>query len=147
MSFHLEIDPKRNAGNRLIFRIIREIQRAYAEEKTDRKLTQQEVAERLGVNRSVVNRWLQGKENLTVRSLGELMWAMDREWVFSSKKVGDAATGNAWPQMNAHRIVTSGPPPWNQDNVRAVTPPVSSTQFIRRDHGHASVPTPEIVSA
>ena len=132
MSFQIEVNPKEEAGTRTIMKIFRELQRAYLEERKDRKLTQQEIARRLDVNRSVVNRRLQGKENLTVRSLGELMWAMDRDWIISSEKSGGAATGNIptgtvyneqiiYPnETNERSASASTPYRWNNQTVVAI---------------------------
>tara|TARA_R110002110_G_scaffold137735_1_gene323068 strand:+ start:4335 stop:4658 length:324 start_codon:yes stop_codon:yes gene_type:complete len=41
--------------------------------------TQQEVAKKLGVDRSVINRRLTGSANLTARSLAEFAYAFDKD--------------------------------------------------------------------
>ncbi len=41
------------------------------------KLTKAAIAERLGVDKSVVTRMLSGNANLTLRTIGELCWALD----------------------------------------------------------------------
>jgi hypothetical protein len=84
-SYRIKISPKDRAVGRFINRVVKELQKAFAEEKAESKLTQQAVAERLGVGRSSVNKMLVGR-NLTLRSVGELAWALDREVVFQCKK-------------------------------------------------------------
>nr|WP_246700220.1 helix-turn-helix transcriptional regulator [Rhodopseudomonas sp. WA056] len=56
-----------------------------SEKKRD-GLTQQALAKRLGVNRSVINRQLSGESNLTLRSLADLAWAMDMELSFELRQ-------------------------------------------------------------
>ncbi|MCP1537785.1 helix-turn-helix domain-containing protein [Methylorubrum extorquens] len=82
MSFHLETDDKSFAGSSLILDTIREIQAAFAMEKKQHGLTQQSVAEKLGLkHRSIVSRWLRGNENLSLRTIGELAWALNKRAV------------------------------------------------------------------
>lgn len=77
-SFQTAVTPSRRAGNRFISAVRRALQKALAEEAAKRGLTQAEVARKLGVNRSVVNRELRGVENLTLRSVAELAFGMGR---------------------------------------------------------------------
>lgn len=81
MSYLDSVTPKALAGARLISDVLREIHRAFGRERAANRLTQTQIAERLGVNKSCVNRWLNGRENLTLRSIAELAWAMDHEVV------------------------------------------------------------------
>src|SRR5664279_5478971 len=105
-SFDLDIiDEKSRAGSEFMFRIAREIQRAFLAEKSSRKITQQAIAEKLDTSRAVINRQLQGLENIGVRRVGELLWAMGWEPHFEARKipVGDnyfnsTATVNAKSQ-------------------------------------------------
>jgi transcriptional regulator with XRE-family HTH domain len=64
-----------------------QLQKAFLAEKQSNKLTQQEIATRLGVNRSVVNRQLKGEENLTVRSAAAFAWAMGCKLTFHVEKL------------------------------------------------------------
>jgi hypothetical protein len=77
-SFQTRVTPNRRAGNRFIASVRRALQRAFDDEASKQGLTQAEVARRRGVNRSVVTRELRGVENLTLRSVAELAWAMGR---------------------------------------------------------------------
>lgn len=77
MSFKLTINPKDKAAARFISQAHKTIVEYILGEKETSNLTQQQIAERLGVNRSVVNRILNGKSNLTLRSIGELAWALE----------------------------------------------------------------------
>ena len=85
-SYVYDIGDKERAGSRFISHVRREVQGAFLHEKKSRKLTQQQIATRLGVNRSVVNRQLGGLENMTLRSVAELLWAMGWEPDFAATK-------------------------------------------------------------
>jgi transcriptional regulator with XRE-family HTH domain len=75
MSYRLKIDRRSLKSAKFISKLQSEIQRALVESG----MTQQEVAERLGVDRSVVNRRLKGKANLTARSISDFAYVLDRE--------------------------------------------------------------------
>lgn len=93
-SFEYVIDERSRAGSRFLSRVRDELQRALTAEKAQRKLTQQSIADKLGVNRSVVNRQFMGLENLTVRTIGELLWAIGWEPHFEAMKPESAAGAN-----------------------------------------------------
>jgi transcriptional regulator with XRE-family HTH domain len=63
-----------------------EIVRSFVEEKMQNGLSQVKLAEKLGVDKSVVSRQLNGEQNLTLRSIAELAWALDRDIQFSFVK-------------------------------------------------------------
>ena len=85
-SYLYDIGDRSRAVARFIAHIRSELQKAYAQERVERKLTQQAIATRLGVNRSVINRQLTGLENMTVRSVAELAWAIGWTPNFSVSK-------------------------------------------------------------
>lgn len=86
-SFELEIDEKSRVGSEFMARVIDEIRRAVAAEKGTRKLTQQSIADKIGTSRAVINRQIQGLENLTARRIGEILWAIGWEPHFEARKI------------------------------------------------------------
>ncbi|MGJ4954639.1 hypothetical protein ACQR1H_03270 [Bradyrhizobium sp. HKCCYLRH2015] len=91
-SYELDIiDEKSQAGSAFMDRVAKELRRALMAEKASRKITQQYLAEQIGTSRAVVNREVQGLENLTSRRIGELFWALGWEPFFEARKppVGD----------------------------------------------------------
>lgn len=90
-SFEYDLGEKSRIGSRFISHVRSEIQRAFTSEKASRKITQQQIAEKIGVNRSVINRQLMGLENMTLRSVAELLWAIGWEPFFEAREpnVGD----------------------------------------------------------
>jgi len=77
-SFRISVSPSRRAAARFITQVRRAFQRAYAEENKKTGLTQSAIARAIGVHRSVINRELVGRKDITVGRIGELAWAMGR---------------------------------------------------------------------
>lgn len=87
-SFELDIiDEKSRAGSEFMARVVQEIQRAISTEKQSRKLTQQAIADKIGTSRAVINREVQGYENISSRRIGELLWAIGWEPYFEARKI------------------------------------------------------------
>jgi hypothetical protein len=80
-----DIGGKSRMVSRFMGTVRRELQKAVAAEKATRKLTQQQIADMLDTNRSVINREILGG-NLTLRRLAELAWALGWEIVFEFRK-------------------------------------------------------------
>lgn len=90
-SLEYDIGEQARAGSRFITDVKEELQRAWSLEKSQRRLTYQSVAEKLGINnRSVVNRMVMGLENMTIRSVAELLWAIGWEPHFEARKIHHA---------------------------------------------------------
>jgi transcriptional regulator with XRE-family HTH domain len=113
-------DKKRKVG-RSIYKVQKAIGRALLESKKEHGLTQQAIAVKLGVDRSVINRRVTGHANLTLLSLAELAWALDRELVFElappetgrveSRSREDSRVGSAWLQLDPREGEHSGSRP------------------------------------
>jgi hypothetical protein len=84
-SFHFDIGSRARHAGRFIGRVRCELLRALAEQKAKGALPQQVMAQKLGIERSLLNRQLSGETNLTLRSLADLAWAMDMEISFELK--------------------------------------------------------------
>jgi hypothetical protein len=44
--------------------------------KDTRKITQQQIVEKLGTSRAVIDRQVMGLENMTLRRVAEILWAI-----------------------------------------------------------------------
>jgi len=101
-SYRFSISPKSRTVGRFLGRVRRELQRAFAEEKRARNLTQAEIARALGVDRAVVNRQLMGTENIGLRRVAEFAWVLGRDLHFSLEKpslpIGSNADLRSEPQ-------------------------------------------------
>src|ERR1035437_6857452 len=92
-SFELDIiDEKSRAGSEFMFRIAQELQRAFLAEKKAHKITQQAICEKLDTSRAVINRQLQGLENIGSRRIGELFWHWAGSRTFKPVKFPNAIT-------------------------------------------------------
>lgn len=90
MSSHFDISPKDLASMRFISLVRRSLQKAYAKANKKDRLTRAEMARRLGVDRAVITRMLNGQTPLTTRSVAELAFAMDLEPTFGLHPAADA---------------------------------------------------------
>jgi transcriptional regulator with XRE-family HTH domain len=78
MSSSLSIDARRRTYVRLIGAIRHALNQALTEEHTARGLTQADIARLLGKDKSFVSRKLAGTSNMTLETLADLAFAMDR---------------------------------------------------------------------
>lgn len=97
--FRFEIDGRARTAGRLIGRVRRELLKAVTEDRRA-GLTQQELARRLDSRRSDVNRQLSGEAEITLRSLADLAWALDREITFELRRANDSAGQNIAPMTS-----------------------------------------------
>jgi hypothetical protein len=86
-SFEIEIDEKSRVGSEFMARVVNELRRALAAEKAKRKLTQQNIADSVGTTRAVINRQIQGYENLGARRIAEILWAIGWEPYFEARPI------------------------------------------------------------
>jgi len=81
-SFRISVSPSRRAAARFVIQVRRAFQKAFVEENKKRGLTQSAIAREIGVHRSVINRELTGRKDITAGRIGELAHAMGRVAVF-----------------------------------------------------------------
>jgi predicted XRE-type DNA-binding protein len=84
ISYLFDIGERARKVGRFTASVREGLQNAVFIEKRRRKLTQQQIATSIGVNRSVINRQIMGTENLTISRVAELAWAIgwDVEVIF-----------------------------------------------------------------
>lgn len=109
-SFELEIDEQSRIGAEFISRVANEIKRALAEERASRKVTQQSIANKIGTSRAVVNREVQGLENLSARRIAELLWAIGWEPYFEARKIPAGLNDVPPPLTPGHPTVKPAQP-------------------------------------
>lgn len=128
MSFRISLPPHRRAALRHISTVRHALLKAMEEEMDKQKLTQSEVARMLGVNRSVINRTLNGSRDITTGRVAELAWALGREIEFSLPEARVNHSGNAIQKPTWHPLPSS-------EDVAVVTlsPPIpGKVQFHSR---------------
>jgi hypothetical protein len=105
-----DIGERARVAARFIGQVRAELQMAWLSEKASRKITQQQIAKMLGLkNRSVINRQLMGFDNLTLRRVAELAWALGWEIVFYLRKT-QAAGASANPGGTVQKLASDGVP-------------------------------------
>jgi len=77
--FQITISPSRRAAARFVSKVRRSLQKALLEEERKTGLKQTDIAKAIGVHRSVINRELRGKKDITLGRVAELAWAMGRK--------------------------------------------------------------------
>ena len=90
-SFQITISPSKRAAGRFVYRVRRALQKALAEEQEKRGLNQSAVARAIGVHRSVINRELRGRKDITLGRVAELAWALGRRAVLELPEERQAA--------------------------------------------------------
>jgi len=78
MSFSLNTTPRRRSYVRLIGEIQRALNSALEEENAKRGLTRTMIADILGKNKSVITRKFAGSGNMTLETLADLAYALNR---------------------------------------------------------------------
>lgn len=81
MYFLFETDKRSELASNLIGKTRDLLIKAFLSEKKRSHITQQQIAEKLGCDRSHVNKILKGETNLTLRTIADLAWALDYDEV------------------------------------------------------------------
>lgn len=87
-SFQLSLTPHRRAAARFVDSVHRRLKKAYADRP---EVSQTQIAEQLGVHRSVISRQLRGRENMTLSRVAELAWTLGYEPNFDLVDVDEFA--------------------------------------------------------
>ena len=118
--FVFDIGEKKRLISRFIGSVRAELQKALLFEKASRKLTQQQMAEAIGTNRSVINREIMGLDNLSIRRIAELAWALGWEPYFELRKrnvVAQTVAESENPKASPSPIVKHQPTSINSQQV------------------------------
>jgi transcriptional regulator with XRE-family HTH domain len=128
-SFQISITPSRRAAARFISGVRRKILTALEEESKKRGLKQTDLARAIGVHRSVINRELNGKKDMTLGRVAELGWALGRVPAFDLPE----RTINDGSNLLAPEIVigpsvgdSRGNPVAQQEQASATTEPLKN---------------------
>jgi hypothetical protein len=99
-SFQISITPSRRAAARFVTAVRRKILKALEEENQKRGLKQTDLARAIKVHRSVINRELRGKKDMTLGRVAELAWAMGRNPLFAIPEVAIHSGSNLPIRLN-----------------------------------------------
>jgi len=110
-SYQFAPNPRKRTVGRFLTRVRRELQKAFAEEKASRGLTQAQIARELGVHRAVVCRQLAGTENIELRTLADYAWVFKRDIQFSMPQMEETRNVAPVPTENMPMVESYNPPP------------------------------------
>lgn len=97
------VDKRRRTYVRLIGEIHHALNQALSEEKAKRKLNKTEIGKILGVGRSAISKKFDGRHNLTLETLADLAYALDRPVkVTLPERIGVAGTNHHMPSPRRH---------------------------------------------
>lgn len=103
------LDPKDEAGADFVALVGSKLQQAFLAQKLKNKLTQQQVATRLNVDRSRIHRCLSGHNNLSAEAIGALVWALGGKPVFDIEfDDEDAISCNFFEEEKLHAHQAGG---------------------------------------
>jgi len=93
MSYSFRIAPKDRAAARMIGNVQRGLAKEILAQRAEGK-TQKQIADAIGVNKSTISRMINGKGNITLRSLAEIAWAigLKADVVYSELSAGGSNT-------------------------------------------------------
>ena len=74
--FSLNMSPKERATGRFMGRVNRALVKAVITAKREKNLTQSQVADQMGVDKSPFSRIINGRGNLTLRTIGDVSWVL-----------------------------------------------------------------------
>ena len=75
-SFSLNMSAKDRATGRFKSRVNRALMTAAITAKREKGLTQSQIADRMGVDKPTLSRIINGRGNLTLKTIGEVCWAL-----------------------------------------------------------------------
>lgn len=99
-SYLFEIGSKRRKTARFIGQVRDEIVRAFVQEKTAKSISQDDLAAKLDINKSVVSRDLNSYTNMTLSKVADYAWALDYDLVFKMKKRSEAVSEVIYDMRN-----------------------------------------------
>ena len=117
-SFQISITPSRRVAARFVTGVRRKILKALEQEG----LKQTDIARAIGVHRSVINRELRGKKDITLGRTAELAWAMGREPFFDLPTM-KAQAGSNLPPPTFSKIIST-----TKGTQDVITPPPSDNR-------------------
>jgi plasmid maintenance system antidote protein VapI len=130
-SLQISITPSERAAGRFISAVRRALLKALAEEEKKRGLKQTDIARAIKVHRSVINRELRGKKDISVGRIGQIAWALGRKPLFDLPEPTIQQGSNLSPPSQAAPLAQasqarSNPPldPWELIKPKPAPVPV-----------------------
>jgi|AraplaMF_Col_mLB_1032019.scaffolds.fasta_scaffold01067_17 transcriptional regulator with XRE-family HTH domain len=94
MSFRFDVGARARSASRLIGNIRSDIIAAVVRHRTAENVSQQRLAESIGISRADLNSYLSGQKDLTLRSLADIAFALNKEIVVELRDPESGSKGN-----------------------------------------------------
>ena len=102
-SFSLNMSAKERATGRFKSRVNRTLVRAVILAKREKELTQSQIADQMGVDKSTFSRIINGRGNLTLKTIGDISWVLGlRPDITFSKVRHESFDGANHPAMQVN---------------------------------------------
>ncbi|MFS8047288.1 helix-turn-helix domain-containing protein [Rhizobium sp. BR 314] len=121
MSFRFEIGARARAASRFVANVRGDFIAAIIARKSEKGITQQQLAEFVGVSRRDLNSYLCGQRELPLRSIADLAWALDKEIHIELCDLAGSSDGScaSEPETRAalHPVCSGGVATWSSSRA------------------------------
>jgi len=123
MSYKMKISKRDRSAGRFKSRVHRALMKAVIAAKTEKGMTQSQIAELMEVDKSVVSRILNGQGNLTLKTIGEISWVLGLRPDISFVEIDAGATTQANHLPHEHVVAVEAAKTSIDSNVWAFSSP------------------------
>ncbi|MED5545755.1 MAG: helix-turn-helix transcriptional regulator [Pseudomonadota bacterium] len=124
MSFQIDLKPNRKAAARYVGKVRRKLVEALGENPN---VSRSQIADALGVHRSVITRQLNGRADLSLGRVAEIAWSLGYEADFDLKK-------KDWGEGSNHDYDDAPVPIVNVTSVSSANPSKPREYNVLFDH-------------
>lgn len=139
MSFEFSISDRDKASAEFMSKVHRVLMRELRIAAKKRKLTKSDIARLLEVERSTITRALDGKSNLTIRTVSDLCWAVGVEPAFDACEAASAEGCNHLPKRKKQTFVSSAAPMVQEEKTNSKRATIANatdgTKLMSVDYG------------
>lgn len=123
MSYKMKISKLDRATGRFKGRVHRALMKAVIAAKNERGMTQSQIAELMGVDKSAVSRILNGRGNLTLKTIGDISWVLGLRPEISFVELGEGAVQHTNHVQQEQVVAMEAAKTSSGSRVRVVTDP------------------------
>jgi transcriptional regulator with XRE-family HTH domain len=131
MSYKMKISKRDRSAGRFKSRVHRALMKAVIAAKTEKGMTQSQIAELMEVDKSVVSRILNGQGNLTLKTIGEISWVLGLRPDISFVEIDAGAAMHANHVPHEHVVAVEAAKNSTDSNVWVFSPPQKTASTSR----------------
>lgn len=139
MSFEFSLNERDKASAKFMTKVHRALMREMIRTAKEKKMTRSDIARLLEIDRSAVSRALNGKSNLTIRTVSDLCWAMGVEPHFDAREAFTREGCNHSDRRKERGFVSSVKPNLSGEGLERSRSSTSSsetqTKFVMDNYG------------